>query len=118
MSYSACSGTLLERLVPVFELEPVARYRLERPPLVQAVGQVRYPIIARLQTLEGIAPVQNALNDLFPYMEQQQRQEVSLLVGPGAPPFSGGQITNSWLFTDDVGWKLTVAPDAATLEIG
>ena len=102
----------------MFDLPPVARYRLERPPLVQAVGQVRYPILARLQTLEGIAPVQDALNTLFPYMQQRQRQQVSLLLGPGAPPVSDAQTTNTWLFTDDAGWVLTVAPDTASLEIG
>jgi uncharacterized protein (TIGR04255 family) len=102
----------------VFELEPVGRYRLERPPLAQALGQVRYPIVARLQTLEGIAPVQESLSGLFPYMEQQQRQQLSLIVGPGSQPVSGAQTTSIWLFTDDVGWKLTVAPDMATLEIG
>ncbi len=102
----------------MFDLEPVSRYRLERPPLAKAVGQARYPIVARLQTLDGIAPVQEALTPLFPYMQQQQQQQLSLIVGPGSQPVSGGQITNSWLFTDDVGWSLTVAPDAATLEIG
>jgi uncharacterized protein (TIGR04255 family) len=102
----------------MFELDAVARYRLARPPLVQAVGQVRYPILARLQTLEGIAPVQEALTTLFPYMQQQQQQQVSLIVGPGSQPVGGAQLTNSWVFNDDAGWVLTVAPDTATLQIG
>ncbi|MGH2871630.1 MAG: TIGR04255 family protein [Solirubrobacteraceae bacterium] len=102
----------------VFDLEPVSRYRLERPPLVKAVGQTRYPIVARLQTLDGIASVQEALTPLFPYMQQQQQQRLSLIVGPGSQPMSGGQITNSWVFTDDAGWSVKVAPDAATLEVG
>jgi uncharacterized protein (TIGR04255 family) len=118
MSYPEGEWHASGTFASVFELEPVTPYRLERPPLVQAVGQVRYPILARLQTLEGIAPVQDALNALFPYMEMQQRQQVSLLLGPQAAPVSGAQTTNAWLFTDNEGWKLTVAPDSATLEIG
>lgn len=118
MGYAEIQWHAFGTFVPVFELEPVPRYRLERPPLVQAVGQVRYPIVARLQTLEGIAPVQDALAMLFPYMQQQQRQQLSLIVGPGSEPVGGAQMTNTWLFTDDAGWRLTVAPDTATLEIG
>ncbi len=108
----------MERLSVVFDLEPVSRYRLARPPLVQALGQVRYPVRARLQTLDGIAPVQERLLDLFPYMNQEQVQHLSLLVGPGAPPTSEAQTARTWRFTDDAGWSLIVAPDNATLSIG
>jgi uncharacterized protein (TIGR04255 family) len=101
----------------MFDLEPVTRYRLARPPLVQALGQVQYPVLARLQTLDGIAPLQESLGELFPYMEQQQVQQVSLLVGPGGPA-GESQTTRSWSFTDDSGWALVVAPGMATLSIG
>ncbi|MGI8429976.1 MAG: TIGR04255 family protein [Solirubrobacteraceae bacterium] len=113
-------GTLLERFVStaVFDLAPVGRYRLARPPLVQALGQIRYPVRARLQTLDGVAPLQDRLLDLFPYMNQEQIQQVSLLVGPGMAPAGEAQTARTWRFTDDVGWTLIVAADAATLSIG
>jgi uncharacterized protein (TIGR04255 family) len=102
----------------VFDLAPVRRYRLTRPPLVQALGQIRYPLRARLQTLDGVAPLQDLLVDVFPYMDQEQVQQVSLLVGPARPPTSETQTARSWRFTDDAGWSLVVSADSATLAIG
>jgi len=102
----------------MFDLAPVDRYRLARPPLVQALGQIRYPLRARLQTLDGVAPLQDRLLDVFPYMNQEQVQQVSLLVGPGMAPASEAQTARTWRFTDDLGWTLIVAADAATLSIG
>jgi uncharacterized protein (TIGR04255 family) len=102
----------------VFDLPPVARYRLARPPLVQALGQVRYPIRAAIQTLDGVALVQDRLVELFPYMNQEQLQQVSLLVGPAGPATSETQTARSWRFSDDVGWAVAVSADTATLAIG
>jgi uncharacterized protein (TIGR04255 family) len=105
-------------LASVFDLAPVGGYRLARPPLVQALGQIRYPVRARLQTLDGVAPLQDGLLELFPYMNQEQVQQVSLLLGPGMAPISEAQTARTWRFTDDTGWALVVAADAATLSIG
>lgn len=111
-------GTLLERLVSMFDLMPRPQYRLARPPLVQALAQVRYPLRARLQTLDGVAPVQDRLEPLFPYMAEQHVQQVSLLVGPGGPAQAESQTSRSWRFTDDAGWALSLAADVATLSVG
>jgi uncharacterized protein (TIGR04255 family) len=102
----------------MFDLDPVPRYRLARPPLVQALGQIRYPIRATLQTLDGVVGLQQRLQDRFPYMSEDQIQQVSLLMGPGMPPAGGAQTSRAWRFTDDAGWTLLVAPDAATLSVG
>jgi uncharacterized protein (TIGR04255 family) len=102
----------------MFDLAAVGRYRLARPPLVQALGQIRFPLRARLQTLDGVAPLQDRLLDVFPYMNQEQVQQVSLLVGPDVAPAGEAQTARTWRFTDDVGWTLIVAADAATLSIG
>jgi uncharacterized protein (TIGR04255 family) len=103
----------------MFDLEPVRPYRLARPPLVQALGQIRYPLRgARFQTLDGVAPLQDRLVDFFPYMAQEQVQQVSMLLGPGAPLTSETQTARNWRFTDDVGWALVVGADSATLSIG
>ena len=102
----------------MFGLAEAPDYRLLRPPLVQAIGQVRFPVRARLISLDGIALVQDQLNALFPYMKQQQFQQVSLLVGPTGQPLAEGQSAQAWRFDNDDGWTLVVSADAATLSVG
>ena len=102
----------------MFGLNPAPRYRLARPPLIQALGQVRFPVRSRLATLEGVAPIQERLDAIFPYMKQQQVQQVSLLVGPAGPAAGEAQVTQTWRFDDDAGWWLVLAPDSATLGVG
>ncbi len=102
----------------MFGLDPCPRYRLARPPLVQALGQVRFPVRAKLPSLEGVAPVQERLDDVFPYMTRQEIQQVSLLVGPGGPVAGEGQTAQSWRFNDDAGWSLVLSADSATLSVG
>lgn len=103
----------------MFDLPEVRPYRLQRAPLALALAQVRFPLVARLQTLEGIAPVQDRLRELFPFMEQQTQQEIALAFtpqGPAAPPAVGS--SQQWLFTDEAGTKLTVGAGGATLTAG
>lgn len=116
---AVCSpcGTLLERFL-MFGLDPAPRYRLARPPLVQAFGQVRFPVRSKLPTLEGVAPVQERLETVFPFMKQQQVQQVSLLVGPAGAAAAGSQATQTWQFEDGAGWSLTLSADTATLAVG
>ena len=102
----------------MFELEEVARYRLDRAPLVQALAQVRFPLIAHLQTIPGVAPLQDRLAELFPYMEQKHVQEIGLLVGPAGLAASEGQSSITWEFTDDDGRLLVLTAGSATLSIG
>jgi len=102
----------------MFGLEPAPRYHLSRPPLSQAFGQVRFPVRAKLSSLDGVAPVQDRLDQLFPYMNPQQVQQVSLLIGPAGPAAAGGQASQSWRFSDEGGWSLVVAADSATLAVG
>src|SRR5437879_1444811 len=116
---AVCSpdGTLLERFL-MFGVDPAPRYRLARPPLVQAFGQVRFPIRSKLSTLEGIAPVQERLDPIFPYLKQQQVQQVSLLVGPAGAEAAGSPPAQLWHFDDGVGWTLGLSADSATLSVG
>jgi uncharacterized protein (TIGR04255 family) len=104
--------------VSVFRLDAAPQYRLARPPLNQALVQVRFPVRTVLATMEGIAPIQQHLGTLFPYLKQEQLQQLSLLVGPGAPPAAEAQTAHTWHFEDDSGWSLVIAPDNATLSIG
>lgn len=103
----------------MFNLPEVSGYRLQRAPLVLALAQVRFPLIAHLQSLEGVAPIQDRLRGLFPFMEQQTRQEIALALtpqGPAAPPSIGA--SSQWLFTDEAGTKLAIEAGGATLSAG
>lgn len=103
----------------MFELESPGRYRLDRAPLAQALAQVRFPLVAHLQTLPGVAPVQDRLRHLFPYMEQQRVQEFAWQVGPGAPVAAPEvETSTTWEFTDDDGRLLVLAAGSATLSVG
>lgn len=68
--------------------------------------------------MEGVAPVQEQLGKVFPYMNQQQVQQVSLLVGPAGPAAAESQVAQTSRFDDDEGWWLVLAPDSATLGVG
>jgi uncharacterized protein (TIGR04255 family) len=102
----------------MFGLDPAPRYRLARPPLVEALGQVRFPVRAKLANLDGVAPIQERLDAVFPYMNQQQVQQVSLLIGAAGPAAAESQMAQSWRFTDDSGWSVVIAPDSATQSAG
>jgi uncharacterized protein (TIGR04255 family) len=94
---------------------PAPRYRMTAAPLVQALAQVNFPIVPKLQTVDGIAPLQEQLADLLPYMNQQLIQQVELLVGPAGPAAGSAQSGTIYVFTDDDGWSLQVTTQSATL---
>jgi uncharacterized protein (TIGR04255 family) len=87
-------------------------------PLVQALVQVNFPITPRLQTLEGVVSVQEALGDRFPYLNQSMVHEMSLMVGPTGPaaPQTAQQIVHE--LTSDDGWSLTLTVSSALLSVG
>lgn len=94
------------------------RFRMHSAPLVQALVQVNFPVVSRVETLAGVAPLQDALTDLFPYMNRNRVQQVSLLVGPAGP--ATPEAAESWVneFTDDEGWTLSVTSTSAALSVG
>jgi uncharacterized protein (TIGR04255 family) len=102
----------------IFDIPAPRKYRLERLPLVLAVVQLNYPIVGRLQTLEGVTPIQEALKDVFPYMNRIQVDQLAVLVGPNAPTVGEPQRTVGWRFTDDSGWVLNLNPSSAHIAVG
>ena len=103
----------------MFDLPDPGSYRLTRAPLVLAAVQVQFPLIGRLQELAGITPVQEAIRDVFPYMERQQTSQLTLAFGPAGPVQPpAAEATVSWKFTDDAGWAALVEPGSATLVVG
>ncbi|WP_433164676.1 TIGR04255 family protein [Kribbella sp. CA-247076] len=98
----------------VLELEQPAPFALDRPPLVQALTQVQFPQIARLSTLAGVADIQDALLDSFPYMQQVDVQELQVAFGPGGvnPQATANKVTH---FKTDDGWSFELSAGAAAL---
>jgi uncharacterized protein (TIGR04255 family) len=68
--------------------------------------------------VEGIAPIQEQLEPLFPYMTESKFQQIQLHIGPGAPPAAAANSGRIWRFTGDAGWVLLVSPSRATLAVG
>ena len=104
--------------LPLFQIPEAPRYRLERAPLAQALAQVRYPLIAALETMPGIVPLQEALRETFPYMEQERVQEVSLVIGPAGPAGGASAASVTWNLTNSAGTLLVIGAGSATLSAG
>ncbi|MBM2615040.1 TIGR04255 family protein [Actinoplanes sp. LDG1-06] len=99
----------------MFNLEPVRQYKLLRPPLAQALAQVRFPIMARLHTLEGIAGLQEVLAPDFPYMDRVT--EMAIAVGPTLGLEAQPEQAVVWHFTNDHGHLLIVGSNVVTLSV-
>ena len=68
--------------------------------------------------MEGVAPIQDRLDAVFPYMSPQQVQQVALLFGPGGASAAGSPPAQVWQFDDGAGWSLNLSADTATLSVG
>lgn len=101
----------------MFDLGPVSQYRLSRPPLAQALAQVRFPLIARLQTFEGVAPLQEALLAEYPYMDKVAEMGMAISIGQPAAALQT-EATNSWHFKDDEGRLIVLNANSFTLSFG
>lgn len=99
----------------MFNLDPAPQYRLARPPLAQALAQIRFPLLGRLRTFEGITPLQDALATDFPYMERIAATGVSL--SPVSVEVQPEQEI-SWHFTDDEDRLIVVSSNSITLSLG
>jgi uncharacterized protein (TIGR04255 family) len=83
----------------MFNLDPVNQYRLEKAPLVQALVQVRFPLIAKIRTTNAISVVQEALENLFPYMDRAVETEFTFTSQSDSEATTEQKV--SWHFTDD-----------------
>lgn len=99
----------------MFQLEPIEEYRLVRPPLKQALAQVRFPLVAKVATLGGLAPLQDALADDFPFV--QHVQETSLTVDMSGEPDVRSELSSCWHFTDEEGRLLALTTTSMTLSL-
>jgi uncharacterized protein (TIGR04255 family) len=102
----------------MFNVPQTGPYRLRRAPLAQALGQVRFPLQALLGTFEGIAKMQGALSETYPYLEQENRQGIEVQFTPEGAQASETPPVVNWSFSGDEGHQIVVSPTTATLSAG
>jgi uncharacterized protein (TIGR04255 family) len=101
----------------MFDLPAVGPYTLANAPLAQALAQVRFPLQARLGTLDGIAVVQEKLSGDYPSLIQEQTQGIELQFSPEGPQASAPTASVSYTFSSDDGFKIIMTPESATLSV-
>lgn len=104
--------------VGVFNLPEVAPFALGRAPLAQALAQVRFPIQARLASLEGVAAIQDGLRERYPFMEPEQVATFQLQLGPLASQAAVNQGSQRFVFRGEEDFSVTIAPDMVNLTAG
>jgi uncharacterized protein (TIGR04255 family) len=100
----------------MFDLGHVGPYRLQRPPLAQALAQVRFPLVAKLQTFEGVSPLQDALMNEYPYMDKIVETGMAISIGQPAAALQT-ETTNSWHFRDDEDRLIVLNANSLTLSV-
>lgn len=97
------------------DLDVPPRVVFERPPLVLALCQIRFPSIFRINEQGWIAPFQEAIRNAYPIVSSVQSVQLSL-VGPVAGKSSPADI-QSWRFSDlNEDWTITLSTDSVAIE--
>ncbi len=106
----------------LFEFEDLGRFETGRPPLARAIVSLRYPVIAAFATLPGIEPVQRALAQEFPNLQQGQLNQLQLTVNasPGGTSTSQQQTPMPiWVFGGgSSGYQAVISPSFAEISVG
>lgn len=86
---------------------------LSRAPLVKVLAQVKFPVNAKIDTVEGVAGFQEALSSDYPVMRQEQQLPIPLPPGLqlGLPQGPLWRLT-----TIDGDWTVVLTRDFAALE--
>jgi len=89
-------------------------------PLLQALVQIRFPLLAHLQTVEGIARLQDRLKDRLPYLSPRTGNPMALQlhIGVGGLGVDSSNSFAGWEFRDDFGHLLVVEAGALSLVAG
>jgi len=89
---------------------------LAQSPLVRVLAQVRFSSVLKIDSKEGVAPLQEELRGNYPLLETMVSQQLQIDMNP-----SGGGVrpitSNVWRFSDaEHGLVLHLTTDALTLE--
>lgn len=86
---------------------------LSRAPLVKVLAQVKFPVNAKIDTVEGVAGFQEAMRSDYPVMRQEQLAPMGLPLGFPLVPTQGAV----WrLSTINDEWTVVLARDFVALE--
>ena len=98
----------------IFTDEHLTEVPLPNAPLVKVLTQVRFPVIAKIGTSEGILGFQECLRARYPVTRQEST--VALVVGPAGPIQS--QLPGTvWRMSEADGhWTVVLAQDFVALE--
>jgi len=102
----------------MFDLPDPGRYHLASAPLRQAHAELRFPLVARFQSLEGVAPVQDRLSDMFPFMQGRDVTEMGVVIGPEGPSKPEVGSAKVWELSSEDGTMVTLGAGSATLSAG
>jgi len=93
--------------------DPPTEVPLANAPLLRAIAQVRFPVIAATQRDEFIAPFQEAIRDQYPVLRSERIR--NLVLGPQGQ--SEGPPSIVWRFSDvDGGWRVSLGRDFVAIE--
>ena len=85
---------------------------LTNAPLIRVVAQIRFPMIASIESREFIAPFQEALRKEYPILRQEQSHNLQL--GEEGVQAATSRI---WRFTDAAeNWRVSLAPQFIAIE--
>lgn len=89
---------------------------LTRSPLVRVLAQVRFSSVLKIDSREGVAPLQEELRSIYPLLEQLTAQQMQFDLSSGTP--SVRPIASTvWRFSSsDRSLILSLTSDAMTLE--
>lgn len=92
---------------------PPEEIALRDPPLIRALAQVRFPLIASVEGQDFIGPFQEAIRRDYPVLRPEQSRNVVL----GPTGVQEARASALWRFHDPrSGWRVTLAPGFLALE--
>lgn len=103
-------------LLALLDLPEVPIRILERPPLVLAVCELRFPRELSVADETAVAPFQKTLKGQYPILQKVPEVSVSVLLGPAATQVQPQSRSFRWEFTDLKGiWTVTLSQETLSL---
>jgi uncharacterized protein (TIGR04255 family) len=100
-----------------FDLPAPSTEKLSRSPLTTVVCQVRHDRLATVSDAKHVLEVHEALHDLFPVLEDNATQSVTITGGPGGIQPLVTSPEKGWQFrSPDGAWSVVLMPEFFALE--
>lgn len=92
---------------------PPEEIPLANAPLVRVLAQIRFPMVASIDSRGFIAPFQESIRRDYPILRPEQNQNIVL----GNQGIAETKTTSAWRFSSkNENWRVTLAPDFVSLE--